>query len=160
MVFRRKLLLVTFLIIAVVFAAIAASYWLSLNQKSEGSFGIFLLENNTLVISDQDIVWYNMTSHEIKLTQAGADKIEALHVSVFGSQFMVKIGGKEIYNGTFMTPISSVGLPPSDTVIETIVQDNTIRIQIGYPSSQPTGEDPRINSEIFNHFQNINKLVQ
>ena len=100
-----------------------------------------------------------MTSHEIKLTQAGADKIEALHLSVFGSQFMVKIGGKEIYNGTFMTPISSLTPPPSDVVIETLIQDNTIRIQIGYPPMQPTGKDPRINSELLSHFQDINKLV-
>jgi hypothetical protein len=157
---RKKLLLIAFLIIAGICAVIAVISWFSLSHQLEGSFGVFLSENNTLVISDEDIVWYNMTSHEIKLTEGGVAKIEGLKVSVFGSQFKVKIDGEEIYNGTFMTPFSSVPLPPSDVVIETFVQNNTIRIQVGYPSSQPTGEDPRINSKIFSHFQNINKLVQ
>jgi hypothetical protein len=156
----KKLLLIAFLIITGIFAAIAAIGCFSLSHQSEGSFGIFLSENNSLVISDEDIVWYNKTSHEIKLTQAGATKIEELHVPVFGSQFTVKIDGQEIYNGTFMTPISSLPPPPSDVIIETLVQNYTIRIQIGYPSSQPTGTDPRINSKVFSHFQNINKIVQ
>jgi hypothetical protein len=156
---RKKFLSATLIVIAVIFV-IVASYELFLNHQSESSFGIFLLENNTLVISDQDIAWYNLTSHEIKLTQAGAATIEALHVPLNGSQFIVKVDGQEICNGTFMTPISSMTSPPSDVVIQTLVQNNSIRIQIGYPPTQPIGEDPRINSKIISHFQNINKLVQ
>ena len=160
MVIRKHHLLIAFLIIAVFCSALTSYYWISTNHKSEEGFGIFLSENNTLVISDQDIIWYNVTSHEVKLTQSGADKIDALNVSVFGTQFVAKIDGREIYKGTFMTPISSVSAPPSNVVIETFFQNNTIKIQIGYPPMQPPGKDPRINSEIFNHFQNLNKLVQ
>jgi len=158
LVSKKKWLWTVLLIPAIVFAVVTV-YWLFLSHQANGSFEIFLLENNKQVLSDEDIVWYNMTSHEIKLTQAGADKIEALHVPVEEGQFIVKIGGHEIYNGTFMTPISSLTPPPSDAVIETLFQNNTIRIQIGYPPVQPTGKDPRVNSELSSHFQDINKLV-
>lgn len=158
MVSKKKLLWTVLLITAIVFAVVTV-YWLFLSHQANGSFGIFLLENNKQVLSDEDIVWYNLTSHEIKLTQAGAAKIENLSVPVYGSQFAAKLDDKVIYNGTFMTPISSVSIPPSVIVIETQFQNCTIRVQIGYPSTQPTGEDPRINSELFSHFQYINKLV-
>jgi len=59
----------------------------SLSHQLQGSFGIYLLENNKLVISDEDIVWYNRTSHEIRLTKLGVKKIEGLHASLYGSPF-------------------------------------------------------------------------
>jgi hypothetical protein len=112
------------------------------------------------VISQEDIVWYNRTSHEIKLTELGVKKIEDLQVSLRGSPFDVKINGETIYNGYFATPISSISLSPSDVVIETLVQSNIIKIQMGYPPSQFVGEDPRNNPKIFDYFQNIKKIVQ
>jgi len=118
------------------------------------------LENNKLVISDEDIVWYSRTSHEIRLTELGVKKIEGLQVSVYGSPFVIKINGEKIYNGSFVTPISSIPQPPSEVVIETLVQNNTIKIQMGYPSSQFGAEDPRNNPKIFDYFQKVNKLVQ
>jgi len=147
-----------------VFAGIFAVFgWFVLCQQlqvSKESFGIYLLENYELVISDEDIVWYNQTSHEVKLAKGGVEKIEALHVSLYGSPFVVKVNGEEIYNGSFVTPISSIPIPPSEVVIETLVQDNIIKIQRGYPASQFGDQDSRNNPKIFGHFQRIGKLAQ
>ena len=91
--------------LALSFIAVAAIVgWFILRhqlQISKGVFGIYLLENNELVISDEDVVWYNRTSHEIKLSTEGVRKIEALQVSLYGSPFVVRINGERIYNGTF-----------------------------------------------------------
>ena len=126
-------------------------------QISKERFGIYLSENDELVISDKDIVSYNKTSHEIKLNEEGIEKIKALKVHVSGSPFVIKLNGKEIYNGSFWTPISSK--PYSGIVI--LIQDNTIKIETGYPSSEFfEGIDPRNNSEIFDYFQKVGKLTQ
>jgi|GEM_PF-3561498 len=138
---------------------VVAGYFLP-SQQLQGCFGIYLLGNDKLVISDEDIVWYSRTTHEIRLTELGAEKIEGLQVSVYGSPFVVKIGGEKIYNGLFVTPVSSVSQSPSEVVIETVVQNNTIKIQMGYPPSQFGAEDPRNNSKIFDYFQSIKKLIQ
>jgi hypothetical protein len=126
---------------------------------ARGRFGIYLSETNKLVISDQDIVWYNKTSYEIKLTLEGVGKIKALPVSVFGAPFVVRIDGIEVCNDSFVTPISSIPAPPSEIIIETLVQNDTIHIQMGYPPSQFAGQDPRNNPKIFDYFQAIGKLV-
>jgi hypothetical protein len=147
-------------VVILTFIGIAVAGWFLLSHQLQGSFGIYLLENNKLVISDEDIVWYNRTSHEIKLTEVGANKIQRLQVSLYGKPFVVKINGEEICNGSFVTPISSIPPPPSEVVIETLVQNNAIKIQKGYPPSQFGAEDPRNNPKIFDYFQNIKKLVQ
>jgi len=151
--------------LAILFVGIAVvGGWFVLSsqlQTSNEGFGIYLSQNNELVISDRDIVSYNKTSHEIKLTEEGVRKIEALsfEVPMYGKPFVVKLNDREIYNGSFWSPISSVAV--SRIVIDTFVQDNTIRIEAGYPSSEFfKGIDPRNNSEIFEFFRRIGKLTQ
>ena len=148
------------LVVILTFIGISVAAWFLLSHQFQGSFGIYLLKNNEIVISEEDIVWYNRTSHEIKLTELGVKKIEDLQVSLHGSPFVMKINGETVYNGFFATPISSISLPPSDVVIETLVQNNIVKIQMGYPPSQFVGEDPRNNPKIFDYFQRINKIVQ
>jgi len=122
-------------------------------------FGIYLVDHDELVISDGDIIYYNGSSHEIRLTEEGAQKIEELsmRVPLNGTRFVMKIKGEDIYDGWFWSPISSLSC--SGIVIETLVRNNTIRIETGYPSSYFQGEDPRSNPKIFDHFQSIGKLV-
>jgi hypothetical protein len=157
---RRRFLKHVAISLVVTIVGFAVSGWFLLSHQLQGSFGIYLLENDKLVISDEDIVWYSRTSHEIRLTELGVKKIEGLQVSVYGDPFVVKIGGEKIYNGLFVTPISSIPQPPSVVVIETLVQNSTIKIQMGYPSSKFGAEDPRNNPKIFDYFQSIKKLVQ
>ena len=66
------------------------------------------MENNELVISDNEIVWYDKTSYQIKLTEEGVKRISLLEVSVTGSPFVARIDGEEIYTGSFWVSFSSL----------------------------------------------------
>jgi hypothetical protein len=147
------------LVIGVVVAA-GAIYLAGQLEGSAESFGIYLLENNELVLSDEEIVWYDKVSYEIKLTDEGANKIEALEVPVTGSPFVIKIDGEEIYDGSFWVSFSSLSY--SGIVIDTLkIQNNTISIDLGYPSSGFfEGADHRNDSRILDHFQKLGKLKQ
>ena len=128
-----------------------------IKQVPSGKFGIYLSKTNELVISDEDIVWYDDKSYEIKLTDEGASKIQALIVSVYGEPFSIKIGNEEIYNGSFWTPISSISY--QGIVIETLVDgNNTIKLDMGYPPNSFQGIDPRADPRIDDYFQKIGKL--
>ncbi|MEM2103963.1 MAG: hypothetical protein QW717_03630 [Candidatus Bathyarchaeia archaeon] len=155
--FGKKLILAVILLLL---AGIAAVAWFFFTQQPRRGFGIYLAWSNELVISDEDIVSYNRTSHEIRLTVGGVEKIKALKVPVTGIPFVIKINGREIYAGSFWTSFSSLSY--SGIVIDTLkIQNYTIKIEKGYPSSAFfKGVDPRNNSEIFNYFQEKGKLVQ
>lgn len=146
--------------IGVVLAGIAAFGLSLINQKPQGRFGIYLLQNNQPVISDEDIVWYNKTSHEMKLTEAGLGKLQALTIPVRGLPFVIKLDGKEVYNGSFWVPVSSVSC--NGIVIE-IWQDQSdiVEIKKGYPSTEfYTGNDPRNNYGLLEYFREKGKLTQ
>ena len=136
-------------------------WWIlhNVSMISSGGFGIYLLDTDKVVVSDEDIVYYTKASHEVKLTEEGAKKIDkfSLTVPLNGTKFMIKINGKEISGEWFWSPISSI--PCSGLVIETLVRNETIKIETGYPSSHFQGEDPRNNSSIFNYFHAVGKLV-
>jgi len=149
------------IIILAVIATVAG--WYHLNTRSAGSdskFGIYLLKNDELVISDEDIIWYHRNSHEIQLTDEGTRKIQALKVGIYGEPFVIKLGDKEIYNGSFWSPISSV--PYAGIVIETYFDsnDNVIKLEKGYPPSSFQDVDPRDDPRIFDHFRRIGKLKE
>ena len=126
-------------------------------RPPEGGFGVYLRGSGELVISDIEIVSYNKTSHEIKLTDAGAAKIEGIHVPLNGTDFVTKVEREEICRGAFWSPISSI--PYHGAIIETLVTDNTVKIQAGYPPSQFQGEDPRDNPKIFDYLSKLGKLI-
>jgi hypothetical protein len=127
------------------------------SPNTEG-FGIFFTENNELVISEKEIIFYNTSSHEIILTEEGSRRIKnlSLNLPMDGKSFVLRINDKEIYRGWFWSPISSI--PCSEIVIQTNVRDNTIQIITGYPQSNFQGEDPRNNPTLLNYFMSIGKL--
>ena len=130
-------------------------------QATEEGFGIHLVENDEMIISDRDIVWYNKTSHEIRLLEEGADRIASLEVPVHGKPFVVKLHDEPIYNGSFWSPISSI--PYHGVAIEQPItrEDRIIKIKLGYPSSEFfEGTDPRDSPEILSFLQKTGKLVQ
>lgn len=157
----KKLIKTTLVILVIgVVIATGAFYLTSQLRGSTERFGIYLLKNNEQVLSDEEIVWYDETSFEIKLTNEGAKKIEALKVPVAGSPFVIKIDGKEIYDGSFWVSFSSLSY--SGIVIDTLrIQNNTISIDLGYPSEGFfEGVDPRNDSRILDYFQKLGKLKQ
>ena len=130
--------------------------------SSPGEFGIYLVENGELIISDRDIISYNKTRHEIKLTKGGIERLKAL--DLYQRNFVIKLNGIEMYEGAFWSNLSSriyEGVVILDIhLIQEEVTDS-ITIEPWYPPTLFKGtEDPRLNTEIFNYFQKIGKLTQ
>ena len=154
--------IVTLAIVAIFLIIFGIVTYFNQSQITEEGFGIYLLDNNELVISDTDIISYNRTSHEIRLNEGGVKKIKTLHL--YQKPFAIKLDGKQVYNGAFWSDISSI--PYSVIVIVDILtvqygMTDSIRIEKGYPSSEFfEGVDPRNNSEIFDYFQKVGKLTQ
>ncbi len=152
-----------FVILIVAVLVFAGGFYLTNQMRASSErFGVYLQNSNEPVISDDEIVWYNKSSHEIKLTEEGVKKIQALKVEdvTYGDPFVLKIGDQEIYNGSFWTPISSI--PYHGIAIVNLVNtpDNTIKLDMGYPSGSLQDADPRNDTRIFDHFQKLGKLKQ
>jgi hypothetical protein len=138
--------------------------WFILNDlhlSSSGEFGLYLVETDELIISDRDIISYNKTIHEIKLTKGGVERLKGL--DLYQKNFVIKLNGIEMYEGAFWSYLSSriyEGIVILDiNLIQEDVTDS-ITIEPWYPPGLFTGpEDPRLNTEIFNYFQKIGKLT-
>ena len=112
------------------------------------------------VLSAQDIISYNVITHEILLTAAAFDRICSLAVPTSGSSFLVCIDRQPIYWGAFWTPLSSQSFG-SITIMKPLGSQDTKTIQIerGYPSASFfSGEDPRNNLEIMRSLQQAGRL--
>lgn len=123
-------------------------------------FRIHLLSSGDLIISDDDIVSYNQTSHEIVLEKTGVARIGELGlIPVNGTGFVVMVDGEAIYSGAFWTPVSSISHHGVVMMIEIPLQD-TLMFELGYPGpSFYEGSDPRGDQRIINVFQALGKLI-
>ena len=136
-------------------------------------FGIYQGQN--LIIPEEDILSYNRTNHEIKLTESGLrsmrsrilyDEEDGQLVPKLGGlylkQFTIRIDGAEIYSGTFWSGVSSSsndGIVLMDVL--SIENEDSVRLEAGYPSaSNFKGLDPRDNTKIMEYLKEKNKLVE
>ena len=160
-------IIVLVLVVMLIGVAVIIGWLILGNQlQVQKGFEVYLSENNELVISDKDIMFYNWTSHQIRLNVEGIDRIKGMDFfeKLYHKSFVVMLNGREMYNGSFWSDMDS--MPYSSIAILDIiaVQDgktDTLRIEGCYPSVQfCKGVDPRNNSEIFDYFKSIGKLVQ
>jgi hypothetical protein len=115
---------------------------------------------NAPIISIDDIISYNKETHEIVLTADAYERVQALKVPTSGKSFVVCVDKAPIYWGAFWTPISSQSFDGVTIWVPAFSQqENTIKIQLGYPSgSFFQGEDPRSNPQIFESLEKAGKL--
>ena len=127
----------------------------------EVGFGIYLLDNDELVLSEHHIEVYYEDTHNIELNEEGIQKwnsymtwetIPKQTESLHSRDFVLKIKGEEIYRGKFYSMVSSIsysGVVVMDALIELDSDHNTIRIEFGYPTPAfAEGEDPRNAPEV------------
>ena len=161
---RRVVLYLVILFIVVV----VIGDWFVLNDqfRNREGFAVYLAGNNEPIISDRDIVFYNKTSHQIKLNEEGVNRTKKFDyfTTMYHKSFIVKLNGKEMYNGSFWSDMDSMsysGVAIMDILAIQRGLTDTIRIEPCYPSVKfCEGVDPRDNSEIFDYFHRIGKLVQ
>ncbi|MFX1513025.1 MAG: hypothetical protein ACFFCQ_10595, partial [Promethearchaeota archaeon] len=71
---RRKILISSVLILAILILVVGLFFG-SMESPSKERFTLTFLENNVLLISDADIVSYNMTSQEIAITEIASERL-------------------------------------------------------------------------------------
>ena len=149
---------------------IAAALSLSLIMIHEsptqtGEFAITLTLNNTKVVSDSDIRYYNVTSHEFTLTSECAERLKAMGWRLAGN-FTILVNGEVELRGIFVPPITSRSYPTSQVVMMyptfglNSMNFMVMKIQMGYPWDQPVGLDPRENPRIADYFERSGRLVR
>jgi hypothetical protein len=113
------------------------------------------------IIAMNDIITYNVKTHEITLITKAFDRISSLEVPVSGKSFMVCVDRKFIYWGAFWTPISSISFDGVAIWKPLNSQDTkVIKLELGYPSpSFYGGEDPRNNAEVMKSLEQAGKLT-
>ncbi|MFC2018125.1 hypothetical protein ACFLTQ_02350 [Chloroflexota bacterium] len=162
-----------FLVIAVLLVCVLALFACDNTEKDkEPEFGIFLVTNSEIVLSEQHVEAYHAQTHEIELNQAGIEKwnsymtystIPKLSETLYRKEFAVKVRGEEIYRGKFWSFASSSSCP-GVVILETLFKlddtHNTIQIQFGYANPlSDIGEDPRNDSRILNIFEDQGLLI-
>ena len=115
------------------------------------------------IISLDDVVAYDATTHEIQLSDSAYERIGGLEVPVQGLPFVVCAGSERIYGGAFWVSYSSLSY--EGIVIDTLPAmandpGRTLRIQLGYPESPElfVGEDPRSHPRILESLEAVNKF--
>jgi len=104
-------------------------------QLPNNGFAVYLCEDNTLVISDEDVLSYDMIGHEMGLSIESANRLEQMKEPLHG-RFMIKINGENIYGGIILPPSISRSYPCSEVIIvipSLLGSYRNIKLQMGYP---------------------------
>ncbi len=162
----KKSILIGFL--GLILASIA-SVWLFVGyvmQPSEEGFRIVFLQNNTLLISDVDVISYNWTSHEMTITDEASERLAGIGDSLYSfTGFVIKIDEDEIYRGVFRSAIMSAipGPPRISILFPSIVfpseDENLNAIRMFYPGFEPPSDQPEENTRLFQYFESAHKLI-
>ena len=114
------------------------------------------------ILSGNDIVSYDKTSHSMELTQTAFTRIQQIFpmpVKVNGIPFVVCVGKQRIYTGAFWTPVSSLSFDGVVIMQPFDAKETTIQISLGYPVPKVfTGNDPRADPRIIKAFEQDKKL--
>ena len=104
---RRRLLIGAALISATLILA-AGLFLGSGESPSKEGFTLTFLENDALLISDADVVSYNVTSQEIAITELASERLLDMGNKLYNfTGFVIRIDGEEVYQGVFRSAIMS-----------------------------------------------------
>lgn len=100
------------------------------------------------IVSSADILSYLKDSHEMMLTEEGAQRVEHVETTTLGRPFVVCVGEERVYSGAFWPMWSSASY--DGIVIEVpLMNRQTVQLRRGYPSAdQFRGPDPRSDPRI------------
>jgi len=168
-------------VLLLIASLLLVTLFLGCNSQADGEgFAIYLTRDNVPpsqmealshvdladqpLISLDDIVSYNWTTHEIELTAAAYQRLEEIRFPTNGTSFLVCVDGQPVYWGAFWPYYSSlsfdgviIGAAPFLHTTEDA--QNTIQITLGYPVlSVFQGVDPRLNPIIFESLEQAGKL--
>ena len=163
----KKRMLISLLLVVI---ALIATLWVFISYQlkpSQAGFTLVCLKDNTVLISNADILSYNWTSQEITLTDSASQRLIQMEENLysFTEGFIIKIDGQEIYQGVFRSPImSAIPEPPRISIMFPSIlfpseTENNHKIRMFYPGFQPPNDQPEKNSKLFQYFEGVNKLT-
>jgi hypothetical protein len=137
------------------------------SQPSQTGFSLVSTKDNSLLLSDADVVSYNWTSQEVALTDAATQRLTQLGDALysFSDEFVIKIGGEEIYRGVFRTAsMSAIPEPPKISIMFPSVffpseTENDQAMRMFFPFCQPPSDKPEQNLKLSQYFEGVNKLT-
>jgi hypothetical protein len=163
---KKRIWISLFLIVLALIAVlwVLGSY---IEQPSEAGFRLISLKDNTLLVSDADVLSYNWTSQEVALTSVASERLLQMGDNLYSltDSFVIKIDGKEVYRGVFRSPImSAIPEPPKISIMFPSMlfqstSENHHAIRMFYPGFQPPSDQPDKNLSLFQHFEGVNKLT-
>ncbi len=147
--------------ILLVFVVLAGLWFFTSNwlPASESGFKLSSLEDDSLFVSDSDILSFNVTSQEIILTDQASQRLTQMGDELYRSVGVVKINGEEIYQGLFRTAYMSLIPPPSKVTIffpSDMTDDHAVRL---YHTFEPSSDMQEQNAKVIQYFEAANKLT-
>ena len=161
----RRRVWIGFLLVALVSVSALWLFGSHVMQPSETGFRIYSLQNNTLLISDADILSYNWTSQEMAITAQASQRLNQTGDLYNWTGIVVKIDGEEVYHGVFRKDtMNAIPAPPKISIIFPSVifpsgSENYGAIRMFFPSFQPPNDQPVNNTKILQYFEKVQKLV-
>jgi hypothetical protein len=156
------------LILAAAVAAVAITSC-SVQKDSEG-FAITLAESGEVVLSDEHIAAYDVARHAIVLNASGIERWRSFTTfdhsfdppipklsGLFGKEFVLTVGGKEMYRGFFWSMASS-SLKTGVLIYDTLPPVNGELTVAFQRLGDDAVADPRNNETIVAYFQRQGKL--
>ena len=112
------------------------------------------------IISLEDIITYDASTHEVRLTDGAYRRISELEVPVRGKSFLVCLDKSPVYWGAFWVMYSSMSFEGITIMKPLIEGPREMKIELGYPApSFFKGKDPRNNLEIMKSLKKAGKLI-
>ena len=158
--------MVSSVLILAILILVVGLFFGSMESPSKEGFTLTFLENNALLISDADIVSYNVTSQEIAITEIASERLVNMENKLYNfTGFVIRIDGEEVYHGVFRSAImSAIPGPPRICVLfpSMFLQpgiENNNAIRMFYPGFEPPSDQSEANAKFSNYFAQANKLI-
>jgi|WetSurMetagenome_2_1015567.scaffolds.fasta_scaffold509753_2 hypothetical protein len=166
---KKRVWISLLLLLLVVFVATSTLLVLKGNwlAASTSGFSVISLQDSTVLLSDGDVVSYNLTSQEIALTNSASQRLTQVGDSLYSYSpgVSVRINGEEIYQGIFrLATMSAVPSAPKIAILFPSVDlpsgaTNNHAIRLFYPDFRPPSDLSDMNSKFANYFEETNRLA-
>lgn len=148
--------------LAVFVAVVAGISWLNASWTNKAGFVVTLVSNGGTLISDQDVTFYNATSHQFGLTAGCVARLGGL--DLYHKAFDLSLDGRFLGNGSFWASMDSMPPPKGLSFLDIrAIQDGSSTsawMEACYPSGYyPNCTTPSFFGDIAAHFQSLGKLV-
>jgi hypothetical protein len=158
-------------VVCISLAAVAGAWWVynenSFLPKQDKGFVLALNDGSLTLLSDADIISFNLTSQEIAITDNASERLTNFGNGLynFSSVYVFRVNSEEVYQGIFRSAImSAVPSPPKIAVLYPSFdyltnEENNHAIRLFYPNFEVPGYQTENNAKLVAYFQEAGKVV-